>query len=680
MPVVIPVQADDSQFIAAMDDLQDSARRTSKKVVSALDDMSSKGSKSVGKLADSERDAADAAREVETQSAEAAKGFEDLGDAAGLPVDTIKKLSEGLGAALSSMTSAQLGMVALGGAAVAAAAAAALTVGAVSSLVTGVTDLTRASAEAIPGLMALEKASGVNLLPSATVDRVRQADAALDAVGASASVTGAVLAGQLAPHVERVSTLLIAVNLALADFISANTQILDVIGQVGEGLVNNLIAPIKGAILLLGGFLSGVADMADAMGSDLAPALSSVADELLLFGATDFEDNIDGMTEALGRYVPMAQKLVAGQRKVNAEIENTGDAEQEFIDGVNAAIVATGDLFSTTELAAQEANAAIDDVIAAVNDLGAASEEAGDKAREHIGGALDALPSITSAASGGLEAIATLIGGPVAGAITGLILNLKDTIGGLTEQLLSLPQILKDAPALLTGFVVTVVETVIPALMNAAPDIAQALALAVTSPEFIAAIVKLNLMIFNPVTGLKIGVEIARGLWDAFLDGWSYFASGAMVDDFKGALVQGMLDAIQYLRDAWAQIVQTLKDVLSFGADGGGGKVGDALKEVFTLGRATTQYGDTPGVRRAGPQGETFRASAGDIFALARSPQGLMDQAMAAGAKQAGAGSGPVLVLSEHGRAFDGLNYRIQRAGGLAVDIANRARTRTARG
>lgn len=656
-----------------MGDLQDEVIRSSKKVSDALEDMADKGAKSTDKLSESEAEAAKRAQE-------AGKGFEDLGDAAGFPVDKIKKLSEGFRSVLGAMTPAQVGMVAFAGSAVAAAGAATIATTAAVTFIDGLVSLTRSSAAAIKNLVALQKASGATLLPADTVERVRKADAAMTAVGASASATGAILAGQLSPYIERVSTLLIAANLAMGDFLSTNNQIVTVLSDVGVAIVDFLIAPVKGAILALGAFMSAAADLADIAGSDLGGAIREAANELLLFGATDFEDNIRGMTSALGDYIPAARSMISAQVKMNSAVNETTDAEQEFIDGVLAAIDATGDLFSTAELAAQEANAAVDDIIASVKELGETSKDTGEEVRKHIGGALDALPSIVGAASGGLEAIATLIGGPVAGAITGLILNLRDTITGITEQLLSLPQILKDAPGLLAAFIVTVVETIIPALMNAAPDIATALALAVTSPEFIKAIVKLNLMIFNPVTGLKVGVEIAKGLWTAFLDGWSYFASGKMIDDFKGAMVQGMKDAVQTLRDAWTQLVQALKDVLTLGSGGGSGKVGDALREALTLGRAETSYGDTPGARRVGPQGETFKASPGDIFALARSPQGLMDQAAAAGGSQRSTAPAPVLVLSDHARAFDGLNYRIQRTGGLAVDIANRARARTSRG
>lgn len=729
MPVIIPVEADDRSFREAMAGLQSSVEKSSAVISKALEGMAKKSTKAVDELSESEKEAA-------KQADEASKGLEDLGDAAGLPVDQLKKLSEGFGAALSSMTSAQLGMVAFGGAAIAGIAALTAVAASAYALVDGIVSLTRASAEAIPSLQALEEASGLELLPAETVDRVQQADAALDAVGASASLTGAILSGQLAPYVDQVATLLVAANLALADFLQANTQILDVLVQVGEGLVNNLMAPIKGAILLLGGFLSGVADLAETFESDLADSISSVADELLLFGATDFAANVDSMTQALGQYVPMAQKLVTGQRKVNAEQKEGADTTDKLRDTLYELqmLVAEGQLapglkdirnasgamvdlnadlrgvlttYGVTVEKAKDLDQALVDLRLQAIDLDTAFSRGEITQAEYAQGQADnkaaveattlaiqkqadaakkaqanALSQTIGQLQGGLEGIATLIGGPVAGAITGLILNLKDTVAGLTEQLLSLPQILKDAPALLTGFIVTLVETVVPALMNAAPDIAYALAMAVTDPEFLKALVKMNLMIFNPVTGLKVGVEIAKGLWEAFLDGWAYFASGAMVEDFKAALMQGMRDAVQYLRDAWAQLVQALRDVFTLGGESGtAGKVGDALREVFTLGRADTQYGDAPGMVRAGPQGQTVQTSPGDYTLVGRSKQDLLRRALdGAGVAQPSAPQfAPVLAMQDMHRGFDGFFVRHARLGGQVTQVL-RDGYRTGRG
>lgn len=615
-------------------------------------------------------------KDVDKSAAEAREGLLELGDAAGLPIDQLKKLGTGFGAALSSMTSAQLGLVAFSGAAGAAVLALTSAVGISYAVAESIVSLTRASADAIPGLQALGTAMGEQLIGNDDVQRIRSANAALDAVGASASLAGAALATQLAPYVQQVATFLVAANLALTDFIAANSHLVEVMVNVGGAIADLLIAPLKGAALVLGGLLSKSADLADAMGLDLAGSLRSVGDGLLELGQSSVAENFQDMTTALGEYIPQAEKLVTAQAKVNLAFKETKQlTEDEFIAGVNAAIGATGDLFSTTELAAQEANAAIDDIVTAVSDVSAAASDA-ETALERMTSRMDpaAVTGALGAVQGGLEAIVGLVAGPVAGAIAGLILNLEGTVTDLTAQLMSLPETLKNAPALLTGFIVTLVEAIIPALMAAVPDIAGALVLAVTSPEFLAAIVKLNLMIFNPVTGLKIGVEIARGLWDAFLQGWERFASGEMIDDFRAALVSGIVDAIAEISAFFDELVDQLKDLFTFDGEGAG-KVADALREVFTLGSAKTQtYGDSPGVVRAGPKGMTVRVAPNDYLGAHRTREGLAD--MTGGGGGGGGAPGPVLVdFAFAGRAFDGFFARAARTGQTAVFLRSGVRT-----
>lgn len=279
------------------------------------------------------------------------------------------------------------------------------------------------------------------------------------------------------------------------------------------------------------------------------------------------------------------------------------------------------------------------------------------------------------AAESGLEGIATMIGGPVAGAIAGIVLNLEDTVGTIREQLASLPQILESAPGLLADLLVDLVGEVIPALMEAVPRIAEALALAVASPEFIAAIVKLNAMIFNPATGLKIGIEIARGLWDAFVKGWESFVSGQMARDVKWALVDGMVEAVGTIREFFRDLVEKLRDILSFDGDGAQ-KTGDVLREIFSLGQKQTQtYGDSPGVVRAGPQGMNVRVAPNDYIAAHRTREGL--------GAMAGSGAAvpmaPVyLDLASGHAAWDGMLARQIRLGGQAT-VALRQAGRTGR-
>lgn len=825
MPVVIPVQADDSQFRSAMGELQGEVTRSAKKVSDSLEDMANKGKKSNEKLSESEEEAAKKAKEAAKKAKEASKGFEDLGDAAGFPVDKIKKLRDGFGAVIESMTPAQIGMVAFGGAAVAAAASAAVAVGAVVAFVDGVVSLTRASAAAVPDLLALQKASGVNLIPSDTVDRVQRANAALDAVGASASATGAVLSGQLSPYIEKVSTLLIAANLALADFLATNTQIVQVVADLGVALVDYMIAPIKGAILLLGGFLAAAAKLADLAGSDLSGSLKDAADSLLLFGATDFEDNVNSMTGALGAYVPAAQAMIGAQVKLNTatataadttgalrdalfELQNLmaegqiapgtkdiRDSSQEFGALSKSLADITSAYGVSVEKSTDYAQALVDlklqaidvDTAFARGEISQAEYEkaltANAAAAGAVGEALAALTAKTDAEaakqsaamekaaadSKGAWTVALDAVGKAAGAATSVVKKVMSAIGfdlgsimaavGSTEGpqaaikamadqakafVAALPAAIQafssELPGVIDGLVAglpkvfdaiaAALPLVIGAIIHALPSLFDAIKSSI--PALLATVAALLpgliISIVKELPGLvKVLAKQLPILVDALLAALPSIimaildalpliivAIVQMIPDLAFAIIKNLPAIIKALvvgifklvfvlvKLSWKPVAEAIGRAVEVVADKVRGwfaslktaiaaffqKWIDVFKEVFTFGLADTsrdkasrQYGDTPGARRVGPQGETFRASPGDIFALARSPQGLMDQAAAAGGSQRSAAPSPVLVLSDHGRAFDGLNFRIQRAGGgLAVDIANRARMRTSRG
>ena len=718
MAVIIPIQADDTQFQSAMSALKGSVEKSSADIVRAIEGMSKKSTKAVDGLSEAEKKAA-------AQAKEAAKGFEDLGDAAGLPVDKVKKLSEGMKAALSSMSSAQLGLVAFGGAAVAAAAAATIAVGATVAFVDGVVNLTQSAAKALPNLDALGKAMGKKLISDEDAERIKYANAAIDAVGSSASLAGAALASKLAPAVQDVSTYIVAVNLALADFINANGQIIDVLVQVGLAIADNLMAPIKGFILVLGGMLSKAADLAETLDSDLADSLRNVGNELLLFGATDITDNIDSMTMALGEYIPQAEKMITAQKKVNTALKETKElTEDEFIAGVNKAIEDTGDLFSTTELAAQEANAAIDDIIVAVNGVGDAADATTAKMSRFGSSVANVTVNAIGAVQGGLESIATLIGGPVAGAIAGLIMNLGDTVDSLISQIASIPDILTSIPQLAVKLVQAIVDA-IPAIVAAIPILVDGLIDAIPTiitslivgliaaiPSLIETAIHLFITLLLAQSGwlaVTIVIELVKALAvelpKVFADlgrwlaqSWKRFVSGDLARDFADLFRIPVQDAIELAKNAILKLkegVQTFfqywldvwKEILTLGMantslDGGGSKAWDATKEVFTLGLADTKsYGDSPGVMRVGPGGQSFRASAGDDVLIGRNPADLLRKAMDnLGAPAASAPQmAPVLVLSNSQRQFDELGYRLQRAHGRSSDIAVRS-TKNARG
>lgn len=269
-----------------------------------------------------------------------------------------------------------------------------------------------------------------------------------------------------------------------------------------------------------------------------------------------------------------------------------------------------------------------------------------------------AIEQTLSLAQNGLAGIAELIGGPVAGAVAALVLDLSDTIDSLEEQLLGLPDLLEELPEKLTGLVVSIIDEVIPGLVEAAPDIAEAFALAVTSPEFLEALAKAAIYLAYPFVQvafwIKVGAQIVRGFWDAFVQGWESFVSGEMLGSFVEAFQAGWDylfsgDLVADLVDAFREAARAFLDaVKNFFGGGGSSKVGDALKEVFALGQAKTQFGDSPGMIKWGNRGPAD-FDRDDWVAAARTREQL--QRMTGG----GGSPGPVVVdLADGHQAFDG--------------------------
>lgn len=399
----------------------------------------------------------------------------------------------------------------------------------------------------------------------------------------------------------------------------------------------------------------------DAMNDVDRAAGDGAAAALLVLEYTTQQTESESTLAAAIRDRAKAQKQAAKDAKKDAK------DEEAFLNGVDALIGSDFglDLAATTAvLAAQEVDNAVADIKAGVDSVGNSSEAA---AAKMAGMTLD--PDVVlggiRALEGGLQGIATLIGGPVAGAVVGLVLDLEDTIGSLTEELLALPEQLKALPKLLTGLVVTVVDEVVPALMGAAPQIAEGFALAVTSPEFLTALSKAAIYFTRPIVQVafwaKVGANIVKGFWDAFLQGWESFTSGAMFAGFIDAFQMGwdhlfsghfVSDLVEGFVEAAKAFVGEVKDSLTsvFSKDESGTTgAGDALREVFTLGQAETRFGDTPGIVRWGDRGPADFAD-DDWVAAARSREEL--RRMTGGGQQA---SGPMTVdLADGHLAFDG--------------------------
>lgn len=430
----------------------------------------------------------------------------------------------------------------------------------------------------------------------------------------------------------------------------------------------------------------------------------------------DLTANLNGLLASYGVSIPKSQ-----------------DFEQALLDlklqAIDLDLAFSRGSITQAEYAKGQADnkAAVDATTEAIQKQAEATKKAAEDAVKSIQDTASAQEGAISQAQGGLASIVSLIAGPVAGAIASLIMNLSDTVDSLISQIASIPDILTSIPTLAVKLVQAIVDAV-PAIVAAIPVLVDGLIDAVPTiitslivgliaaiPSLIETSIHLFVTLLIAQSGwlaVTIVVELVKALAvelpKVFADlgrwlaqSWKRFVSGDLARDFadlfripvqdaietaKNAILklkEGVQTFFQYWLDAWKEIL-TL-GMANTSLDGGGSKAWDATKEILTLGLAKTQYGDSPGMRQAGPQGMNLKASAGDYFAFSRTKKGLVYQALegmgGAGQSVAAMAPQPVLVLSDHARQFDGLSYRIRRmGGGTSQDIAVRQRYANSRG
>lgn len=281
-----------------------------------------------------------------------------------------------------------------------------------------------------------------------------------------------------------------------------------------------------------------------------------------------------------------------------------------------------------------------------------------------------------SQASSGLEGIATLIGGPVAGAVAGLVLNLDDSVARIREQLLSIPDILRQAPGLLTDLVITIAEEVLPAMVDAIPDVVRELALSLTSPEFLKAVADLALfaarVMFDPSMAWQLGLAAAQGLLEAFKVGFEALVDGTLTKNLVKILDDTLIEFFyslgDFFRDLVKEIVTLGKANTSLDAQDGGQSSAVSAAEAATA----MIVHDSPGVMRSGPHGQTYRTAPGDYTASARTFAGLVNQVMPLAATP---GPAPVLSLADSGVLVERQVRRVLRARPARDEIKRGSRT-----
>ena len=703
MPISIPVVLDTESLESQLADLKRKAQETGK----AVGDGIGSGAKKAEKSAD-----------------DAAKGLEDLGDAAGLPVDKLKKLSGGFAALANPATAA---VVAVGAVALAGVA-----------LATGIVKAVVAAEELSKALAPLRDQKGFGITKEQLAS-IKGANDAMGAMGAIVKQVVARLGAEFAPVIEKGATLLVKFGLMALDAFNAFADGKDILRELAIFLADKFISSIFGVFDGLANLVGMIGNLARAVGKEeLAGKLEGVNAKWneftrgLATKAVDYAtEGIKRIDAATGDYDARAKKLIGSVRLLDGTTKKLADtyaASVKAIDEDNAMTAKAADLIDSLTSSARKSvadrlsgeaaiKAALEDQLAALEkvyqqaiqtaftdqqraEATAAYEQArteavlsaeqkiqeaqqktADDAKKNAQDIADAAQSATvdtiGNLQGGLEGIATLIGGPVAGAIAGLILNLEDSIANIISQLQSLPGIVRAIPSLLTSLVQTLLVDVVPALLLAIPDLVeglvkaiptiirsviQAIPLIITAlifaiPDIIQAVIfSLPDIVLSLLTLIPLLIAgLMTGFRDAFKFAWDW-----LLNDGLSSLGKAL---VQVFKDAWQALQDTLASV--FGGD-------------------SKKNNDSPSMQRAGPRGTNVGLGAGDYYVAGRNPQSLLEQALDgvfgnAPAPVAASGGGSINLAWQH-RAFDGFFVNHASLGGETTEFLRNLRYRDARG
>lgn len=512
-------------------------------------------------------------------------------------------------AAASGLNPVVLGVAALGAASIGAVSAVAAVAGSMVKLVSSADDMNRK-------LQPLRDAGFAIGAIGDEADRLDRSAASVDAVKTAFTGLGVTVATQVAPAVEQVATLVVAMTLAVNDTIK-RIGVLDLV--LGAFVEATLVGLVNGLTGVVGSFLSladVAADTARAMGAGgLADALDAVAEKwngvvaaasapIKTGSAAALGAAYDEMAGNLGDYMEQARALIGAQDVANDKMKAGADAGKDAAAGM-------GEMSKQARLLA----AALKDLdieapkplekwqratVAAIKGLEQLTEPRGEGIGAIVLGSLDAI-------RGGLTGLVAALGGPIAGALAQFALNTKEILGGLSKELDTLGEKLKQAPAAIARFVEHVADTIIPRLLNALPEIVENMIRVFTSPKFLLALVKVGIQL-NALIIAQIPVMI-----------WA-FTKGAI--EAIPTIIERLGDALKTLftRDFWRDVLAGFRQY-----------VRDVFKEIVTLGKADTKtFGDTPGPVRVPSGGMAASFRAGDTVIAAQNPARLLAQAVQA--------------------------------------------------
>lgn len=618
------------------------------------------------------------AKQASKQVDKALGGNKNSADKLAKSFDSLEKVAQGLGGGpiaglLGQAKNLTEGLGTMGvGAAVAVGSFAALAVGA-AALAGGVIAVNQAAVKFMEDLKGYEDIEGFQPLPAEVAASIESADAAFRSLMVVGKEMAVILAGNLAGGTEELALILVKLSLVAMDAFTAFSEGENILVRLAKFVTEKFIQALLSPVTALVSLISLWGEFASAVGADfIGDKLSGLSDKWKGFTATVAETAIDFYvdkgTEALGDLVGATGDYDARAKALIETTKKLTAAKKADVKATKAQVIALEDLTKWYEDQFGPVSTKTTDIIRELSDevdalippealsrhdelvllqarlaaemsrsqevaeslepaYAAVTAELSGMGEASKGINLDQVMSGISAAEGGLASIATLIGGPVAGAVLGLIQDLRGTIEGLTAELIALPLQLAEAPELLKDFYVSFAENLLPGLINAIPAIIDGLVQAVADPAFWAAILKLNyeLLKFMAVGWIEISIEFAKSLFKLLSQAWKSFASGEMFDTIHDMVSEwwvGLKDGSKEWVDG---IIEWFKgiDLLDL-LDGLKEFFLDFIMELRTLGTAeTATFGDTPGIVQVGPRGLTASFAPGDKVVAAKTSEDL---------------------------------------------------------
>ena len=200
--------------------------------------------------------------------------------------------------------------------------------------VVGLLSLTQSSADAADGLVELQRLSGAGLVDPKAVAAVKDADAAMDAVGATSQAVGLAIAAEFAPAIREAAILAIELGLGLKDIVVSGAGAGQLVIDLGRALLEGLVSPIRAALDMLASLDEGLAVVAERLGQTgaaesyraAAASLRGVVDEGLVGSAWD------ALSQRLGKYRDQAERLTAAQLRLNSAQKEAADITLKRVD------------------------------------------------------------------------------------------------------------------------------------------------------------------------------------------------------------------------------------------------------------------------------------------------------------------------------------------------------------